>query len=143
MVLASYFADKQLNRKIYVWPFLLLGGLALYGSFVIGVHQFIPAMILLALAGGMMYAPYGPFFAIIPDIVPRSASGESMAMINSMGALGSFVGSYFVGYLNAVTGRPNDGFLFMSLSLMLSAVLTMLVKAKPATATSLPADTAV
>ncbi len=143
MVLASYFADKQLNRKIYVWPFLLLGGIALYGSFVIGVHQFIPAMILLVLAGGLMYAPYGPFFAIIPDIVPRSASGESMAMINSMGALGSFVGSYFVGYLNAVTGRPNDGFLFMSLSLILSAVLTMLVKAKPATATTRPADSTV
>ena len=114
MVGSSYFADKQLNRKIYVWPFLLLSAIALYASFALGVHQFIPAMILLALAGGLMYAPYGSFFAIVPDIVPRSGSGESMAMINSMGALGSFVGAYFVGYLNASTGGPNDGFLFMS-----------------------------
>ncbi|MDA8194593.1 MAG: MFS transporter [Thermaerobacter sp.] len=128
MVAASYFADRQLNRKVYVWPFLLAGGLALYGSFSMGVHNFLPAMILLALAGGLMYAPYGPFFAIIPDIIPRSASGESMALINSMGALGSFVGAYFVGYLNAATGTPNDGFLFMSVCVIAASVLTMLVK---------------
>ena len=79
-----------------------------------------------------MYAPYGPYFAIIPDIVPRSASGESMAMINSMGALGSFVGTYFVGYLTSVTGAPNDGFLFMALCLIGAAVLTMLVHTRPA-----------
>ncbi len=130
MVGASYLADHQLNRKVYVWPFLLLGGVALYGSFSIGVSHFLPAMILLALAGGLMYAPYGPFFAIIPDILPRSASGESMALINSMGALGSFVGAYVVGYLNGATGRPNDGFLVMSLSLIISGILTIMVQTK-------------
>ncbi|NMP21402.1 MFS transporter [Sulfobacillus harzensis] len=130
MVVASYLSDKRLNRKIFVWPSLLLAGIALYASFSIGVQQFVPAMILLVIAGGLMYAPYGPFFAIIPDIVPRSASGESMAMINSMGALGSFVGSYFVGYLGASTGGPTDGFLFMSLSLVISAILTALVRTK-------------
>ena len=46
-----------------------------------------------------MYAPYGPFFAIIPEILPRNVAGGAMALINSMGALGSFAGSYVVGYL--------------------------------------------
>ncbi len=131
MVGASYFADKSLNRKIFVWPFLIVGGVAMYASFAIGVHDFLLAMLLLVVAGGCMYAPYGPYFAIIPDIIPRSASGESMAMINSMGALGSFVGTYLVGYLAAVTGKPNDGFLFMALCLIVSAVLTMLVRTRP------------
>ena len=40
-----------------------------------------------------MYAPYGPFFAIIPDRVPREVSGEVFAMVNSAGALGGFVGT--------------------------------------------------
>ena len=30
-----------------------------------------------------------------------------MALINSMGALGSFFGSWFVGYLNGATGSPS------------------------------------
>lgn len=35
-----------------------------------------------------MYAPYGPFFAIIPEMLPRNVAGGAMALINSMGALG-------------------------------------------------------
>ena len=34
-----------------------------------------------------MYAPYGPFFAIIPEILPRNVAGGAMALINSMGHL--------------------------------------------------------
>jgi MFS family permease len=52
------------------------------------------------IAGAAMYAPYGPFFAIIPEMLPRNVAGGAMALINSMGALGSFFGSWFVGYLN-------------------------------------------
>lgn len=140
MIGASYLADKSLNRKIFVWPFLIIGSIAMYASFAIGVHNFVLAMLLLVIAGGCMYAPYGPYFAIIPDIIPRSASGESMAMINSMGALGSFVGVYFVGYLAAVTGKPNDGFLFMSLCLIVSAILTMLVRSHREPAASAPRE---
>ncbi len=44
-----------------------------------------------------MYAPYGPFFAINPERLPRSVTAEVLAMINSCGALGGFFGSYFVG----------------------------------------------
>lgn len=110
----------------------------MYASFAVGVHHFVWAMLLLVVAGGCMYAPYGPYFAIVPDIIPRSASGESMAMINSMGALGSFVGTYFVGYLSAATGSPNDGFLFMALCLVISAILTMLVRVKRTGAAQTP-----
>jgi hypothetical protein len=47
---------------------------------------------LLVIAGAAMYAPYGPFFAIIPEMLPRNVAGGAMALINSMGALGSFIG---------------------------------------------------
>ncbi len=36
-----------------------------------------------------------------------------MALINSMGALGSFFGSWFVGYLNGATGSPSASYIFM------------------------------
>ncbi len=31
-----------------------------------------------------MKAPYGPFFAIIPEILPQNVSGGAIALINSM-----------------------------------------------------------
>jgi sugar phosphate permease len=80
---------------------------------------------LLVVAGGAMYAPYGPFFAIIPEVLPKNVAGGAMALINSFGALGSFVGSYIVGYLNGTTGGFGASYLFMAGSLLLSAVITL------------------
>jgi sugar phosphate permease len=125
MLVASYFSDKTLNRGAFVWPFLLIGAIAFYISYAIGTSHFWISFILLVIAGGTMYAPYGPFFAIIPEILPRNVSGGAMALINSMGALGSFAGSYIVGYLNGATGGFSASYIFMAGSLFLSAILTV------------------
>ena len=128
MLIASYYSDRSLNRKGFVWPFLLVGMVAFYASYLIGESNFWVSFALLVIAGGAMYAPYGPFFALIPEIMPRNVAGGAMALINSMGALGSFVGSYVVGYLNGATGNPGASYIFMAGSLLISAVLTMVVK---------------
>jgi sugar phosphate permease len=128
MVVVSFYSDKTLNRKSSVWIFLLIGAVAFYASYSIGVGNFWLSFILLVIAGGAMYAPYGPFFAIIPEILPRNVAGASMALINGMGALGSFVGSYVVGYLNGATGSPGASYIFMAGSLVLSVIFTLAVK---------------
>ena len=128
MLVASYFSDRTLERKAYVWPFLIAGAIAFYISYLVGTSNFWLSFLFLVIAGGCMYAPYGPFFAIIPEILPRNAAGESMALINSMGALGSFVGAFFVGWLNGLTHGPGVGFIFMAVSLVLAAILTIVVK---------------
>jgi MFS family permease len=87
--------------------------------------------VLLIIAGGAMYAPYGPFFAIITEVLPRNVSGGAIALINSLGALGSFVGAYVVGYLNGSTGGFGASYIFMAGSLLLSAVLTLLAVRAP------------
>lgn len=128
MLVVSHYSDRSLKRKIFVWPFLLVGAIAFYGSYLLGDSNFWLSFILLVIAGGAMYAPYGPFFAIVPEILPRNVAGGAMALINSMGALGSFVGSYIVGYLNAVTGGPSLSYIFMAGSLVLAVILTIAVR---------------
>lgn len=131
MLGASYFSDKTLNRKAFVWPFLLVGAIAFYGSYLVGPNDFWLSFGLLILAGGAMYAPYGPFFAIIPEILPRNVAGGAMALINSFGALGSFIGAYIVGYLNGTTGGFGASYLFMAGSLLLAAIITLVAVKKP------------
>ena len=114
MISASYFSDKSLQRKIFVWPYLLVGAGNFWLSFV-----------LLVIAGGAMYAPYGPFFAMITEILPRNVAAGAIALINSFGALGSFAGSYVVGYLNGTTGGFGASYIFMAGSLLLSALVTI------------------
>ena len=125
MLVASYFSDKTLNRKLFIWPFLLVGALAFYGSYLLGSTNFWLSFVLLVIAGGTMYAPYGPFFASITEVLPRNVSAGAIALINSMGALGSFVGAYIVGYLNGTTGGFGASYMFMAGSLFLSAILTI------------------
>ncbi|WP_027410524.1 MFS transporter [Anoxybacteroides tepidamans] len=131
MLGVSYLSDKTLNRTAFVWPFLLIGSITFYASYVVGTAHFWVSFLLLVLAGVAMYAPYGPFFAIIPELLPRNVAGGAMALINSMGALGSFVGSYIVGYLNGVTGGFGASYIFMAGALLLSSFLTVIaVKGK-------------
>ena len=73
-----------------------------------------------------MYAPYGPFFAVITEVLPRNVSAGAIALINSMGALGSFIGAYIVGYLNGSTGGFGASYIFMAGSLFISAILTII-----------------
>ena len=126
MLSASYFSDKTLNRKIFVWPFLLIGAVAFYSSYLVGTDNFWLSFILLIIAGAAMYAPYGPFFAIIPEVLPRNVAGGAMALINSLGALGSFVGTYIVGYLKGATGSFSASYIFMAGSLLLAALITLI-----------------
>jgi sugar phosphate permease len=131
MLLVAYIGDKAHRHRSIVWPFLFVSGVALFGSFAFAQRSFAVSFVCLVIAGGCMYAPYGPFFAIIPERVPRNATAQVMAFVNSCGALGGFFGSYLVGLLQAFTGSSQAGFLLMSGSLVISAILTFLLPDMP------------
>jgi len=131
MVLVAYISDRTQHRAALVWPFLLAAGLALLGSFLLAERSFPLAFSCLVIGGGCMYAPYGPFFAIIPERLPRNVTAEVLSLINSAGALGGFTGSYFVGLLQAQTGNSRAGFLLMSVALLVAALLFLLMPSNP------------
>ena len=113
MLAVSWGSDKLQKRKRFVWPPLLIASIAFYGSYALGAEHFWWSYTLLV---------------IVPEILPANVAGGAMALINSMGALGSFGGSYLVGYLNSSTGSPGASYLLMSGALLLSVVLTIFLK---------------
>lgn len=120
-------SDKSKRRMPLVWPCLGLAAAAFYGSYLLGGTNFWASFVLLIIAGAMMYAPYGPFFAYLAETLPANVAGGAIALINSMGALGSFVGSYGVGRLNDVTGSPGASYLMMAAALIVSAAITFVL----------------
>lgn len=131
MLLVSHLSDRTQRREVLVWPFLLLSGLGLLGSFLIAQRSFPLSFVCLIVGAACMYAPYGPYWAIIPERLPRNVTGEVMALINSCGALGGFVGTYFVGFLQSVTGSSKAGFLFMAVFMICSSLLILLLPPTP------------
>ena len=128
MIACSFASDRRGRRKPFVWVPLLIGAACFYGSFALGSGNYWLSFALLVAAGGAMYAPYGPFFAFISETLPRNVAGGATALINSTGALGSFVGTYAVGWLNAATGSNHLSYAVMALALAASAGLTLLAK---------------
>jgi sugar phosphate permease len=117
-------SDFSRRRMPLVWPCLALAAAAFYASYLLGGSHFWASFALLVVAGAMMYAPYGPYFAYLAENLPRNVAGGAIALINSMGALGSFVGAYGVGRLNAATGSPGASYVMMAVALIVSAAIT-------------------
>jgi sugar phosphate permease len=124
----STWSDKIGKRMALVWPCLAVAAAAFYGSYLLGGTHFWASFALLTLAAAMMYGPYGPFFAAIAEMLPANVAGGAIALINSMGALGSFVGAYGVGRLNDMTGSPGASYVMMAAALIVSAVITFFLR---------------
>jgi nitrate/nitrite transporter NarK len=128
MLVTAHYSDRSLRRKHFIWPFLIISGAALLASYLTVEHTFWLAYGFLILAGGTMYAAYGPFFALVPDMLPKNVAGEVMALVNSCGALGGFFGIWVVGLLGAYAGNSRSGILCLSISLMLSGALILCLR---------------
>ncbi|HEY2648937.1 MAG TPA: MFS transporter, partial [Puia sp.] len=137
MIVVSYFSDRSLNRKIYIWPCFLLGAIAFCCLYFVGSDHFWLFFPLLSIAGVSMYVPYGPFFAHVTEILPANIAGGAIALINSFGALGAFAGSYLVGYLNGIPGNTATSYLVMGGSLFLSAIVGIVAVRKPQVQTAI------
>ena len=133
MMVIAHISDRTLNRKRYIGPFLVIAGAALFISSMTAGYSFWLAYAFLIVAGGAMFAPYGPFFSIVPEMLPKNVAGEVMALVNSCGALGGFAGTWLVGLLQALTGNSRAGYFLMSMLLMLAGgIIFRLKDAKPA-----------
>jgi len=110
MLAISWASDRSGRRRVFVWPSLLVGAAAFYASYLVGSGHFMVSFGLLIVAAGAMYAPYGPYFALIPELLPANVAGVGMGAVNAFGALGGFAGAYVVGLLGGGTqsGRGCD-----------------------------------
>ncbi|HEX5241657.1 MAG TPA: MFS transporter, partial [Tepidisphaeraceae bacterium] len=126
----SVWSDRMLVRKAFVWPFMFIGAAAFGMSYVAGHNHFWWAFAGIVTACACMYAPYGPFWAMVPEMVSRNVAGESMALINTMGAAGGLIGTWGVGELNYATHGPGAGFICMGGALVLAGILTLMLHAQ-------------
>jgi sugar phosphate permease len=137
MPVISIISDRVLDRRRIVWPCLAISAAGFFGLYLFKNAGFGVAYPLLCVAGIGPIVALAPFFCIPADILPKNVAGGASALINSMGALGGFVGSYLVGMINGLTGDKASSFLLMGVSLAIAAGLMMLPTAKARVAASL------
>ncbi len=72
-------------------------------------------------------AAKAPLWAMPSLFLSGSGAAAGIAMINSIGNLGGFVGPFAIGWLKGVTGGYAAGLYVVGASLALSAVLTLVL----------------
>ncbi|WP_252977109.1 hypothetical protein [Pseudomonas oryzihabitans] len=83
-------------------------------------------LISLALAG--LYSFKSPFWALPTLFLSRSTAAVSIAVINSIGNLGGFVGPFMIGMVKGNTQSASAGLLFLSALLAIAFIMTLLIR---------------
>lgn len=128
MLGVSVASDYTLRRKAFIWPIMLIGSAAFLTPCLVGPGHLYVLLVALTVAACTVFAPCGCLWAMVAEMVPRNVAGESMALINSAGALGGFSGVFVVGFLNDVTHRNASGFLYLAGAMGVAAVAAVLVR---------------
>jgi sugar phosphate permease len=122
--LLTWLSDKTKDRRLFSTLPILVCGLALivagqtYASNTLLVN-----MVLLSIAGSMLYGSQPVLWSIPAEIVPSSVLGLVMGIMNTFGVLGAFCGPYLVGYIQGLTHTFAAGLIVMGASMALASLL--------------------
>ena len=127
-VLVGRHSDAVNERRFHVAACMIFSALALGGSVWLAHVSLSLALGLYAVSMMGVNAAFGPFWAIPSSFLQGAGAAGAIAMINSIGNVGGFVGPYALGYIREATGSYNAGILLMAGSLVISALLVISLK---------------
>lgn len=119
-------SDRTGERRMHTALPLLVAGLTLLSVGMI-TNPFI-AMIFITISLAAMYCFKGPFWSLPTMILSPATVAVGIAVINSIGSLGGFVGPYAVGWLKDATGKMQAGLIFLSIILIIAFILVLAMK---------------
>ncbi|KAB2328341.1 MFS transporter [Cytobacillus depressus] len=116
-------SDRTGERKWHTGLPPILGAIGLIGAGMTTNPYLSVFMMCIAVIG--IYSFFGPFWALPALFLAEASAAVGIALINSIGNLGGFVGPYLLGYLNEVTGEMKFGLFFLSLCLVITSLLVL------------------
>jgi len=129
LILISRHSDRTGARKPHVAASLALGAIAFALSTVVS-----PVAAIAALAVGLFFllGAHPVFWAMPAALLSGTAAAAGIALVNSIGNLGGFVGPYLVGLMKDATGSTDGGLLTLAVLLGIGAFLATRVAHDPA-----------
>ena len=125
MVLVGRASDRSGERRRYLVAALLTGAAALMVSAVTHDPYVEFAAICVSFAG--VTSAVGPFWAIPNAFLGGAAAAGGIALINSIGNLGGFVGPTLMGQMKQATGSFGGGLELLAIGIAIAAALAILV----------------
>ena len=126
MIIWSRSSDRRNERKMHSAIPLAVAALGLIGAGMLPSAVASMAMICVALSG--LYSFKSPFWALPTLFLDRATAAVSIAVINSIGNLGGFVGPSMIGVVKGNSQSAATGLLFLSALLVIAFLMTALMR---------------
>lgn len=123
MILIGQYSDRSGREKLLLKILPPAASLCFLGCVLINNPWM--TLIFLALAALLIWGAMGPFWAYSGSFLTGAAAAAGIAVINSIGNLGGFLGPYIMGYFNRGFHNFTGGFLTLSVILFLGCLLSL------------------
>jgi MFS transporter, ACS family, tartrate transporter len=127
MVLVGRSSDRTGERYLHLALPALAGAVGFLAATRTGSTGLLIAALSLCAFGVLGWL--GPFWALPTAFLREQAAAGGIALINSMGAFGGFVGPYLIGNIKERTGEFAPGLLVLAGSLVAAAVIVLTLRA--------------
>jgi ACS family tartrate transporter-like MFS transporter len=125
MVPVARHSDATGERRWHVAVPAALGSLCIVGSALAGSPLL--AFVLLSCAAMGIWSAFGPCWALPMSVLTGPAAAAGLALINSIGNVGGFVGPSLVGYARQATNSFAGGLFVIAASLLGAAAVALAV----------------
>jgi ACS family tartrate transporter-like MFS transporter len=127
MIVAAWHSDKSGERRWHAAIPIVVAGLALWMSVQAG-SNLILALTAFSVATMALYSFPSPFWALPPLFLSGPAAAATIALINSSGNLGGFLGPYAIGYLTDRTGDYTAGVYYLVVAAVIGSLSVVLLR---------------
>lgn len=128
MVLVSRSSDRNLERRYHAAVPAMVGALSLILLGAAGTISPFAYVVFWCLVASGVHSIFGPYWSLPNEFLTGFSAAAGIALINSFGNLGGFVGSYAIGAINKRTGSFRGGLVLAGVSLFISALLILALR---------------
>lgn len=125
MLVTARQSDRSGERRRFVALGAAVAGLGLIGAAL--VHGLVPSIVLLSIAMLGLASMFGPFWTLATTFVHGAGAAAGIALINSVGNVGGFVGPYAIGYLRDATDGFAAGLIAIGAIVIIGGALVLIV----------------
>ena len=125
MILVARNSDRTLERRYHAAVPAMIGAMSLVLLGVTAPSSAFFSVMLWCLVASGIYSLLAPFWALPNEFLTGFSAAAGIALINSFGNLGGFVGPYAMGAIIKRTGTFHAGLVFAGISLFASAMLIL------------------
>lgn len=126
MILVGRSSDRRMERRYHLAVSLLIGGAAFIAMGTVRAPA--PSILLFVLLATGYCSSLGPFWALPSEFLTGWSAASGIALVNSLGNLGGFVGPYMVGFISHRTGALAGGLALAGTCMLFSSALALFLR---------------